>query len=738
MIKKIKMNTIPFKGDVEQEISDLKLVNYFFGSNGSGKTTISRIIEQPDRYNDCALTWENGTKLECRVYNRDFIEENFNESSTLKGVFTLGKTEKETLTRIKVIKDEIDALQKNVAQLKSSLQGDDGNVGKTRELEDLEEHYNNRFWVAKEKYSSTLSGSRSGEGMRGVIGSKDQFKRKILEQAKNTSELLPLNVLEEKAKTVFSSSPNTIQSIPTIKSQNLLICEKDPIIKKRIIGKDDVNIAAMIKKLGNSDWVKEGLLYYNENDGICPFCQQKTEKEFAKSLSEYFDEAYNQDVLAIDKLATNYISESQRIQEQIKVIFDMHSEFVNYEALDKDKKLLDSLIASNIQKIKQKKKESSQIIELETLQNVLDSIVALIDEANTQINNQNHIIKNITHEKVNLTAQIWRFVIEELKYDISNYIEKKLALESAIAGLKEKIANRTREISNKTKDLAELEKQTTTIQSTKNEINKMLDAFGFKNFKLAAADEKTYKLIRDNGENAHKTLSEGERNFVTFLYFYYLLKGSQEETGLLNSKVVVFDDPISSLDNDVLFIVSTLIRELIDDVRNNKGTIKQVFVLTHNIYFHKEVTFDRKRNGNLLHDETFWLIKKNGSYSYVEAQSTNPIKTTYELLWNEVKSTNRNNATIQNTLRRIFEYFFKLTCCYSSLDKIYTNFDGDDKWICKCLLSWIHDGSHNAFDDDYYTSLDDRMISKYLDIFKRIFLLAGYIDHYNMMMGIQE
>lgn len=49
---------------------------------------------------------------------------------------------------------------------------------------------------------------------------------------------------------------------------------------------------------------------------------------------------------------------------------------------------------------------------------------------------------------------------------------------------------------------------------------------GFKNFKLRATkDEKHYEIIRCDGSPAKKTLSEGERNFIVFLYFYYLTQG---------------------------------------------------------------------------------------------------------------------------------------------------------------------------------------------------------------------
>ncbi len=74
----------------------------------------------------------------------------------------------------------------------------------------------------------------------------------------------------------------------------------------------------------------------------------------------------------------------------------------------------------------------------------------------------------------------------------------------------------------------------------------------------------------------------------------HLLNGSNNRDLITENKVVVIDDPISSLDSNVLFIVSNLILKLIDDIRNNQNNIVQLFVLTHNVYFHKEVTFNKK------------------------------------------------------------------------------------------------------------------------------------------------
>lgn len=202
---------------------------------------------------------------------------------------------------------------------------------------------------------------------------------------------------------------------------------------------------------------------------------------------------------------------------------------------------------------------------------------------------------------------------------------------------------------------------------------------------------------------------------------------------MTTDRIVVFDDPVSSLDSDILFIVGSLIKGLFDEVRGGVGHIKQVFVLTHNVYFHKEVTFNPNRRDVAMNEETFGIVRKSSNVSKVEKYSLNPIKTSYELLWTEVRKSDRSNLTIQNTLRRILENYFKILGGVDP-DKICAMFEGKEKIICKSLFSWVNDGSHYAH-DDLYVSIDSLLVDNYLNVFRAIFEKTNHFSHYKMMMG---
>lgn len=730
MIESIKIVGVATYGNEPSELSGLSSVNFVFGSNGTGKTTISRLIANAAAYPSCALGWKDGVALQTLVYNRDFVDKNFHQSPELKGVFTLGEKQVEVLAKIEKAKGEHDEISKKIQVLTQTLQAGDGNGGKRGEMETLEAELKAECWSVKTKYDDSFS-----VAFEGFRGSSEKFKKKVLsESSSNKAELRPLADLEKKAAAVFQQTPLKESKVVIPDASRLLSHESNPILKKRVVGKDDVDIAAIIKKLGNSDWVQEGRVFYEATNGVCPFCQQETEPRFAKSLAEYFDDTFTTDSNAIRELEAAYSTDAARLQQQLAALIGTPSRFLETEKLTVEKELLDAKVTVNKQRLSEKKKEASRQVELESIAGVVASIETILQFANAAIDAHNKMVDNLADERRQLSGEVWRFVLEELKQNLDNYKTRKEKLEKAISSITTQIEDAKRELRQKASEIRSLEKQTTSIQPTIDGINGLLSMFGFQGFKLAKSEAGNYyKIVRPDGSDAKETLSEGERTFVTFLYFYHLLKGSDSDSGVTTDRVVVFDDPVSSLDSDVLFVVSSMIKGLFEDIRGKTGQIKQIFVLTHNVYFHKEVSFNARRSGKALNDETFWVVRKAGLISKVEKHESNPIKTSYELLWAEVRRKDISSLTIQNTLRRILENYFKIFGGVDP-DSLCSKFEAKERVICKSMLSWVNDGSHFAH-DDVYVSLDESMVETYLSVFRKIFERSGHLAHYEMMMG---
>lgn len=185
MIESIQIQDVATYGNTPEHLTGLSRFNFFYGSNGSGKTTISRVIADEGSFPSCRVTWKGGTRLQTMVYNHDFIVKNFNQSAELKGIFTLGEQNVETLSKIAIAKTEIDGLTDTIAKLNLALQGIDGVRGKKGELASLDEEFKNKCWAQKQKHDAKLSGA-----FEGFRGSAEKFKGKILQERSSNSATL--------------------------------------------------------------------------------------------------------------------------------------------------------------------------------------------------------------------------------------------------------------------------------------------------------------------------------------------------------------------------------------------------------------------------------------------------------------------------------------------------------------------------------------------------------------------
>lgn len=174
---------------------------------------------------------------------------------------------------------------------------------------------------------------------------------------------------------------------------------------------------------------------------------------------------------------------------------------------------------------------------------------------------------------------------------------------------------------------------------------------------------------------------------------------------------------------------------IVNQLLEFKETELHIILLSHNVYFHKEVSFINGRTKESS-DTNYWILRKIDNISYLQDfELTNPIQNSYELLWRELKTKDHNSGvTIQNTMRRIIENYFKILGGYVDDDIINKFNNPQEKEICRSLICWINEGSH-TIPDDLFVELQDNTIENYFKVFKLIFKETGHIAHYEMMMN---
>ena len=735
MINSITMKNSATFNDEGIKIKDLSEVNFIYGANGSGKTVISNFLTDYSNCADCTVDWKHAQEMDTLVYNKKFRDENLKNDS-IPGVFTVGKATREEMKVIKRKEDELATIRQQFIRAKETLEK------QKNEKEIKEEEYEEKLWTGVyKKYELNFKEAFLGSQY------KETFKSKLIsEHEKNTSDLLDFDKLKERANTIFGKKPETILPFQNISFNDVVNIENDEIWQDKIIGKSDVKIAQLIQTLNLNDWVNKGREYLQDDD-VCPFCQEKTiTEDFRQQLEDYFDELFTKNISNIknyqkkySELTANIIGQLESIEEKEKNKIETK---LGIDIFSANLRTLVNQFNANKNLLENKINEPSRSIELSSTKNQLKKIEKLIQSANDQIIQHNKIVDNFQTEKGGLIKSIWKFVTHENRATIVGHKTAISGLNTGIKNIETQQQEKSNEAANLRKEIIELTKNVTSVQPTIDAINATLGIYGFLNFKIVPSkqDKNQYQIQRENGDLATNTLSEGEITFITFLYFMQLARGSKDEDNVTNNRVLIIDDPISSLDSNVLFIVSTLIKKVIKEIKTNEGNIKQLILLTHNIYFHKQVSFLNGRAEQGIKTKfRYWILRKNDKISTIQSfGKENPINTSYELLWQELNNKKHNsNITIRNTMRRIIEYYFKFLGKYGD-DSLIGKFENtEEQEICRSLIQWINDGSHGISDDLFMESPDDAQ-NRFFNVFEMIFKKTDNQGHYDMMMEIDS
>lgn len=95
-------------------------INYFFGNNGTGKSTIAKTIKSGD-----GVMFKNGDNLndyEILLYDQNYIDENIKEHDGLPGVFTVNKKNAEIEKEIASLLESEEQSWEKINEATSSIE----------------------------------------------------------------------------------------------------------------------------------------------------------------------------------------------------------------------------------------------------------------------------------------------------------------------------------------------------------------------------------------------------------------------------------------------------------------------------------------------------------------------------------------------------------------------------------------------------------------------------------------
>ena len=704
MIQSIIMKNVASHNEVKLE--PLKKINLIYGLNGAGKTILSNYLQdrKNESFKDCEIQGLNDEKI--LVYNQKFIEENFYSQDNLKGIFTLSKANA-----------EVEKIIKNSKETKEKLSNEKSEKEKSKN--ELEKKLNDEANSIKDKLWKIKTSHTGGDRIldycfEGVKSSKDKLFEKIKDITKGNQPTRSLDDLKKELSKIEENAQE-IPQISLINIDDILEIEKEAIFGELIVGNENSVVSTLIKELENFDWVKQGFESYVREDSKCPFCQHDTiTQDLKNEFEKYFDKVFKEKMQQIQNLSqkySNYLEGIPNRNEFLENIFikEEESNFVNlYSQLYHN-------LEANKESIKKKINNPSTKIILQSSQELLEKLNSFLVNIQKKIDGYNEKIKNKKEIKENLKNEFWQIMRWQYDDDITGYEKYKNKQESEIKKVETDISNLQQKIKEQDKIILENQAKTINIENTIISINQSLKDLGLVGFTIEKYEEKFYRIVRNEDKNPNfKSLSEGEKMIISFLYFLELCKGKESETEEDKKKAIVIDDPISSLSHNHIFNVAQLIKQIFF---GNNNEFEQIFILTHNLYFFNEL---RK------------IYKKKNEVSKfrISKDENNEILNDYQAYWQILKDFNNKeiySAIIPNTMRNILEHFFTF------IGKDYKNeLNKSNNIKDKAFLRYIDRESHS--DSENLSDMKDIDVKNFAECFKQIFTDFRYEEHYNLMM----
>ncbi|MDO9518913.1 MAG: AAA family ATPase [Pseudohongiella sp.] len=719
MITKIDMDAVASFRQATSLATDKK-INLVYGLNGTGKSTISNFLYDPHdpAFAHCKKTLDQTPSI--LVYNQKFVRDIFYVADNLKGIFSLSKENK-------AAEQKIAEGTKKQTELELALDGQ----RKTKELVNGElskqkQQAVDEVWKIKQTYSG---GDRVLEYcLEGLMGQKDKLFAHLQGIPKPSEEpTRSIQIIRKEVEELQGTDAQPQLRLEVL-SFHAKYIESDKIFSTSILGNSDSEVAALIEELGNSDWVKQGLDYLPDNmtdsKEPCPFCQENTiSGKLIESIKSYFDGNYQEQIATLEKLRKLY----QAAIDQLPKVesFTDHAFASERKSVILSKyQLLKAELLSNFSKIEEKARSPKVPIVLTSSSDVIANFNAEIAGINLVIDQYNEKLKNRESALKKLKDEFWRlqrwtydqtmsrferdFQSANIKSkDIDDEIEK---LHADLIDIKEKIV--------------EAQKQTVNVDEAVVAINAGLLDLGIEDFCVRKHSENLYRVVRaDDKKDAFHSLSEGEKMMISFLYFCELCKGKLSADDTNSQRIVVIDDPISSLSHVFIFNVGQLIRSVF--FRGDR--FAQVIVLTHSLYFFYELTdtnHERRENTQKL-----FRISKPSSGSVIQEMKYEEIQNDYQAYWSVVNDPSQPHALIANCMRNIVEYFFNFVR-KKDLNNVFQMPELQDvkyQAFCRYINRESHSLGQNIID------LKEFNYDNFKEGLRLLFEKTQYLDHFKAM-----
>lgn len=371
VIRKITLNGATF----DNEVIEPTYVNFFYGRNGVGKSTVARTIEGDD-----GVVWQDGrsaSDYDVLVYSQDFINRNFETYGDLKGVFTVSEP------NIKIQKQVEEKTAKKDELDRQAGEYTEQSGQKVTAQQNAEDTFQKACWDKTRDICGKFPDAVKGTGRKNLFASAVLAVKTPAEQ--------DLDKLAELYRIAYDSQARTYSQFSRISAAPTYgRLPGNDLMDKVVVSSSKTPFANFIKALNASDWVRQGHQHYSkEAAGKCPYCQQKLPANFEAEIAACFDEQYQQDISELTRFQSTYARETSAIIDKLKANLSDPMPALDLTDYQSKLSLLESNIKINEQRIAEKVKEPTSVVSLEDIDSLLIEIGQIIDEINKKIKANN-------------------------------------------------------------------------------------------------------------------------------------------------------------------------------------------------------------------------------------------------------------------------------------------------------------------------------------------------------------
>lgn len=641
-----------------RELVFSKKVNFIFGKNGTGKTTISDEIlgQLSTDYDVCVF--------------KDF--DGVVENDRLNAV-ALGTENAKIQKEIDIVDTEIADITKQVEQPENA---DTDNLF-TKAAKSKAEYG---------KQEKKIDAFYTNSAQRIKNQSSPQIAKTSYNKANFQADISKANVLPEDSITAHK---NTIKADKKPDAKDIRFPDFDlssylksanEILQSSVAQTQD--IPELTDKADKQTYARQGMSIHEHKEGeICAFCGNEISEERWQILGGYF----NDEVKKLENRIATGIAKIDSALDGIKEISEIKKDGF-YDQFSQDIKNLNLQIVAKRSEYKEflsslksalEGKKNNLFAKSTPLNIAVPTDFEDIEkECKGVVEKQNELSLNLETEqskaKDALRYHGIKIILEEFKYDEEQNV--LITLKTANDEAQKALNDKKEDLQKKQDARKALILQTKDEEKIAEKINKLLSNMGVVSFSLklvedTAEDQKGQYQIKSHDERIRPItkLSKGEKNIIAFLYFILSLESVDSKS---KPKIIVLDDPMTSNDDTMQYLMIGEIQKLYRGLKDGNYFV----LLTHNCHFYLNVRPNTgttyKENGTEISFYEKYGVQhlfSDGKRTAIKgiSKGKQDFSTSYETLWKELvflyNAADASPDLMLSPCRKICETYMKFT-----------------------------------------------------------------------------